>query len=493
MKTRIHSVMAVAIVIAMSLPLAAQQPTAQQEGSERFNRAPISKEILRVKLPKPVEATLPNGLTVLVLEDHRFPLVSVQLNISGAGALYEPAGLPGVANMTASMLREGSKTRSSRQISEEVDNLGASLSAATGWGSAATVLNASGLSDNFDSWFALTADVLINPTFPAEELSRLKLQAKAGLRNQRANPGFLANERFSKAVYGAHPASVRSATNESVDAMTPEILAKWHAEHYLPQNSVLAIAGDVNAQQTIAKLKTWLEGWKKTDAKETVPPNPAPAASKAVYVVDRPGSAQTDLTLGNIAISRTDADYIPLVVMDQIVGAGSASRLFANLRERKGYTYGAYSNFTALKYAGPWLANSQVRGEVTDGAMTEFFNEIKRIREETVDAKELEEQKRLIVARFALSLEQPATVLSFAVIRKIYGFADNYWDVYPEKIMAVTAADVQRVAKKYLNPEALQIVAVGDASKIKSVMEKYGPVQIFNAEGKPVAPEGSAK
>ncbi len=493
MKTKLHSFMAVALVVSLAVPLAAQQPTPQEAGNERFNRAPISKEILRVKLPKPVEATLPNGLSVLILEDHRFPLVSMQLNISGAGALYESADMPGVAQMTAGMLREGTKTRSSKQLAEEIDNLGATFGAGTGWGSASTVLNASGLSDNFDSWFALAADALMNPTFPADELSRLKLQSKAGLRNQRANPGFLANERFSKAVYGSHPASVRTATVESIDAMTPEILAKWHADHYAPQNSLLAIAGDVNAQQTIAKLKTWFAAWKRTDAKVENAENPAPSKEKHVFLVDRPGSAQTDLTLGNIAISRSDPDYVPLVVMDQVIGAGSASRLFANLRERKGYTYGAYSNFTALKYAGPWLANSQVRGEVTDGAMTEFLNEIKRIREEPVDAKELEEQKRLIVARFALSLEQPATILNFAVLRKLYNFPENYWDVYPEKIMAVTAADVQRVAKKYLNPDALQIVAVGDASKIKSVMEKYGPVQVFNADGKPVTSGNSSK
>lgn len=485
MNRKLHSFLALAFVVTVAFAAAAQQPSAQQEGKERFNRAPISKEILRVKLPRPVEATLDNGLTVLILEDHRFPLVNMQLNLSGAGALYEPANLPGVANMTASMLREGTKTRTGRQIAEEVDNLGATLNAGTVWGSSATALNASGLSDNFDSWFALATDVLLNPTFPVEELGRLKLQAKTGLRNQRANPGFLANERFSKAVYGSHPASVRTATNESIDAMTPEVLAKWHADRFAPQNAILAISGDVNAQATIAKLKTWLAAWKRTDLKEVVPASPSPAAGKKVYVVNRPGSAQTDLTLGNIAISRTDPDYITVVVMDQIVGAGSASRLFANLRERKGYTYGAYSNFTAIKYAGPWLANSQVRGEVTDGAMTEFLNEIRRIREEPVSAQELEEQKRLIVSRFALSLEQPATMLNFAVTRKIYGFPADYWDVYPDKIMAVTAADVQRVAKKFLNPDALQIVAVGDASKIKSVMEKYGPVEVFDADGKP--------
>jgi len=491
MKRIHHLLLASALILSLGFSAVAQQPSAQEQGKERYNRAPISKEILRVKLPRPVEARLENGLTVLILEDHRFPLVNVQINISGAGPIYEPANLPGLANVTASMLREGTKTRSGRQIAQEMDNLGATFGAGAGWGSSSTAVNASGLSDNFDQWFALGVDVLLHPTFPNEELSRIKLQQKAGLRNQRANSGFLANERFSKAVFGSHPAAVRTATVESIDAMTPETLAKWHSKRYAPQNCILAISGDVNATATIAKLKQWLAEWKRTDLKEVLPADPKPTSAKHVYVVDRPNSAQTDLTLGNIALSRTDPDYFVLTVMDQIVGGSSASRLFANLRESKGYTYGAYSNFTALKYAGPWRANSQVRGEVTDGAMIEFLNEIRRIREEPVAAQELEEQKRLLVANFALSLEQPATIVNFAVLKKLYGYPDNYWDVFPEKIMAVTAADVQRVAKKYLNPEALQIVAVGDAARIKAVMEKYGPVEVFDADGKPVSPGGA--
>jgi predicted Zn-dependent peptidase len=170
--------------------------------------------------------------------------------------------------------------------------------------------------------------------------------------------------------------------------------------------------------------------------------------------------------------------------MNQVLGGGSTSRLFNNLREDKGYTYGAYSGLSAGEYAGPWEASSEVRTEVTEGAMREFFNEFNRIRDEKVPASELDEKKRSVVARFALSLESPQSVLGFAITRKVYGLPDDYWDTYPAQISAVTAEDIQRVAKKYLTLDNIQIVAVGDATKIKPVLEKYGKVTIYDVDGK---------
>jgi zinc protease len=460
--------------------------------AERKNRAPVSKEILKVNLPKPTETVLPNGLTVLILENHHLPTVSVTLQIAGAGAIYEPADQHGLASITAQMLREGTKTRTSKQFSEDADRLGASVGAVAPFGSSATALTASGLSENFDEWFALFTDMLLNPTFPAEELNKLKLRQLAWLKNQRTNPGFLANERFSKAVYGNHPAATISATPESVQAMTSEALAKWKQERYGPQNAILGIAGDVRASDLIPKLTRWLAAWQRTDAKEVLPPNAQPATSRKIFLVDRPGSVQTTLAMGNISIDRRDPDYIPLVVLNQIFGAGPASRLFMNIREEKGYTYGVYSNFTAVKFPGPWNAGGNLRTEVTEPTMGEFLKEINRICNERVPDAELDEARRAVVASFALQLEQPAQLLGNAILRKTYGFPADYWDTYPAKVSAVTADDVQRVARKYFNPEAMQVVAVGDASKIKSVMEKFGPVEVYNADGKPVTAAGEA-
>ncbi len=460
---------------------------------ERKNKAPVSKEILQPKLPRPLEVTLDNGLTVLIMEDRRFPTVNVSLNISGAGGLFEPANLTGLASVTAQMLREGTKTRNSQALSEEVDRLGATLFANSSFNSSATTINASGLSDNLDQWFALVTDILLNPSFPASELSKLTQRLKVQVRQQRSQPGFLANERFSLAVYGAHPAGRVSYTNESLDALTSEALAKWHAERYAPQNAILGIAGDVRAAELVPKLKTWLAAWKKTDLKEVMPANPVPATAKKIYLVDRPNSVQTTITMGNIALDRRHPDHVAMEVLNRIFGQGPAARLFLNLREEKGYTYGVYSGFTALKYPGPFRAGGDLRTEVTDGAMTEFLKEINRIRDEKVPAPELDDARRALIAGFALTLEQSAQVLGYAVLKKIYGFPDDFWDTYPAKIAAVTADDIQRVARKYLNPDALQIVAVGEGSKIKAILEKYGPVEVFDMEGKAAAKAAAAK
>jgi zinc protease len=454
---------------------------------ELKNRAPVSREILRVKLPKPAEFKLKNGLTVLILEDHRAPYVNVQLYIGSAGSLFEPSDMTGLASATAQMLREGTRSRNSVQIAEEIDRLGASFGAGAAFGSPDAVLSASGLSNNFDDWFSVVIDVLLHPSFPADELEKLKQRQRVQLREQRSASGFLLNERFYRAVYREHPAAHVAPTLQSVDHLSRDALIKWHRERYRPQQAILGIAGDVQTSALMTKLQNQLGRWQRSESKETWPRDPAAATQRNVLLVDRPSSVQTSLALGNIAIRRRSPDYIPMVVMNHVIGGGVSSRLFLNLREEKGYTYGVYSNFSALRYPGPWRAGGNLRTEVTAGALTEFFNEIRRIREEKVPTAELEASKRSIVAGFALSLEQPARLLGFAITRKEYGLPVDYWDSYATKIMEVTADDVQRVARKYLDPTALQLVAVGDAEKIKPILEQYGKVEVFDVNGAPLS------
>jgi len=468
--------------------LLAQAPASDKGVSaskvERLNLAPVSKEILRVKLPSPVEATLDNGVTVMIMEDHRFPTVSLQLQINGAGGIHEPSNQRGLATATAQMMREGTKSRSSKQIAEDVDKLGATLGVFSGFGSTTAVLSASGLSDNFDEWFGLFMDVLLNPTFPADELEKMKTRLRVQLRQQRSQPGFLANERYDRVVYGDHPAAVSGFTEESIAALASEALATWHRDRYVPQGALLGIAGDVTAKELIPKLRKWFAAWKKTDLRVSPPADPKPIAAQKVSIVDRPNSVQTTLTMGNIAIDRVHPDYIGLTVMNRVLGGGPAARLFINLREEKGYTYGVYSYFSAGRYAGPWTAGGDVRTEVTDGAMTEFMKEFNRMRDEKVPPAELDECKRSLVANFALSLEQPTQLLSYALTRKFYNLPVDYWDTYPAKLMAVSADEVQQVARKYIDPGSMQIVAVGDAGKIEEILGKYGPIEVYDIEGK---------
>jgi predicted Zn-dependent peptidase len=450
----------------------------------------VSKDILKVKLPRPVETTLPNGISLMILEDHRFPLVTVQFDIDGAGPMYEPAGQPGLAGATARLMTEGTKTRTSKQIAEEIDSLGASLSASAGFGSGSTVVGASGLSDTFEKWFALTADVLLHPSFPADELAQYQSRAKPALLQQRSQPGFLANQTMSRALYGTYPAAVVSATPESLDSLTPAMLAEWHDKHYAPQNTILAISGDVHAETLVPKLREWLAEWQRSKMIVNFSAGPPPANKEKIFLVDRPGSVQTTLLMGNLAIDRTNPDYPALVVLNEVLGAGSASRLFLNLREEKGYTYGVYSNVIARKYAGPWTAGGDLRTEVTDGAMTEFVRELNRIRDEKVSADELDAARRSVVARFALSLESPQQLIAYAITRKTYNFPADYWDKYPAQIAAITGDDIQRVARKYIDPATMQVVAVGDAGKIKTVLEKYGPVDLVGSPNQQPAAAG---
>jgi predicted Zn-dependent peptidase len=480
----------IVVVLIFITALVASLESFAQEGPqiapskvERKDRAPVARDILPVKLPKPIEAKLKNGLTVLILEDRRAPYITMQLHISGAGALFEPPAMTGLANATAAMLREGTESRNSLQLAEEIDRLGASIGAGASFGAPDTTINASGLSENFDAWLKLAVEMLLRPSFPADELEKLKQRMRAQLREQRSNANFLLNERFNRLVYGDHPAAQVSASAESIDRLSRENLRQWHGERFAPENSVLGIAGDVRAKELLAKLEKQLSGWKKRPVARPWPQNPRPASARKVMLVHRPASVQTTVALGNIAIDRRSADYLPMVLMNDIIGGGASARLFLNLREEKGYTYGVYSSFSALRYPGPWRAGGNMRTEVTDGALVEFYKEIRRIRDEKVSSRELDESKRSIVAGFALSLEQPSRLLNFAITRLFYGLPSDYWETYASKVMAVSAEDVQRVARKYLEPDALQLVAVGDAAKIKTVLEKYGAVEVYDSNG----------
>lgn len=451
---------------------------------ERKNRAPVSDEILRVKIPKATEMMLPNGLTVLVLEDHRLPLVTARLTILGAGALNDPADVPGLANVTAAMLKEGTATRSSKQVAEQSEELGATITAQAPWGAETATFTASGLSDNASQWIALASDILLNPSFPESELTKLKQRMKIELQQQRGTARFLAQERFNRAVYGKHPAAITSPTLQALDKITPAMLAEWHATRYVPENAILGVVGDISPAE-VQQMFAAMPNWKAGPTKAGLPAATKPASGRKIFLVDRPGSVQTDVEIGNIAISRLDSDYIPMVVMDRIVGGGASARLFMNLREVHGYTYGAYSMLVARRYAGPWIATGSMRTDATGGAMTEFMNEINRIRDTPVPEKELEETKHSIVAGFALTLEHPSDLLDYAIALKVYNLPADYWDTYPAKIMAITAEQIQRVARKYIVPDDLQIVAVGDAAKLKSVLDKYGAVEVFDTNGQP--------
>jgi zinc protease len=490
MISKSNSALAAAIVMALATVLsAAQGPKPPSKGLVVKGKAPISKEVLKVKLPKAFETRLSNGMQVIVLEQHKLPTFAMQMVVL-SGGLADPSDQHGAAQATAASLREGTKTRTSKQIAEQVDALGASLSATSGLSTINSLVNASGLTDNVDQIMELFADVILNPSFPADELTKFKTRALAQLRAQRAQPGFLANEMFAKVMYGSHPAGRVSLTAEEIQKLTPEVLRSFHAAHYKPNNAIFAIVGDVKPAEIVAKLEKTFGSWQRGDVPQTSIPKVSEAAAAKIHLINRVGSVQTNLVLGNLAIERTDPDYYAIDVMNQVVGGGASARLFLNLREDKGYTYGAYSGFSAFKYRGTFRANTEVRTEVTKGSMDELMYELKRIRDERVAQEEFDRAKRTIIGGFALQLESPQALLNNIITQKLYGLPADYWDTFTQKLAAITPDDVQRVAKKYLDLSRLQIVAVGDASKITDVLKQYGTVEIYDTEGKPVRPGG---
>src|SRR5947209_10196305 len=417
---------------------------------ERLNRVPVNNEILKVKLPHPKEVQLPNGLTILVLEQHKLPTIDCSLWIK-SGALSDPKEMPGLASFTADLLREGTGKRTSVQIATELDELGATFRAGPVFGNDYTSIDSSGLSSSADKLMELISDIVLNPSFPTDELARYVRQQKAGLIQLRSNPGFLARERFAQAVYGDFPAAIQSTTADSLQKATPEALKKFHDANYTPNNAILGFAGDITVAQATELAKKYCISWKHRPS-PTMKPSPiAPPGPARVYLVDRPSSVQSNILAGGLSLRRSDPEFIPLFVVNRVLGGNSTARLFLNLREEKGYTYGAYSRVSANLFPGTFAANTEARNAVTDGALHELMYEFKRIRDERVPQGELEDAKRSIVSSFALQVERPAFVLGSWMQTKYYGLPQDYWDIYSDQIAKVDADTVQRTAKKYVD------------------------------------------
>jgi predicted Zn-dependent peptidase len=488
MSRKIFSLTVAFLLSAASLPAqTAQGPAGDTKQLpskvQRLNKVPINNEILKVKLPHPAEITLPNGLTLLVLEQHRLPTVSYTLWIK-SGALSDPKDIPGLASFTADLLREGTAKRNSSQIATELDELGANFNAVSAFGTNLTSIQSSGLSESADKVMELTSDIVLNPSFPADELQKYQRREGARLLQLRSNAAFLARERFNRAVYGDFAAAVLSPTSDSLKKASSETLKAFHDKYYAPNNAILAVSGDITVAQASELAKKYFGGWKNhpIDA-PGIGTVPALTSAKTI-LVDRPGSVQSNILAGGLSLRRSDPDFIALAVANRILGGGSAARLFSNLREEKGYTYGAYSRVTSDLFPGTFIANTEVRNNVTEPSLHELMYEFKRLRDEKVPAAELEDAKRSIVSSFALSLESPATIVNSWMAVKYYGLPADYWDHYSDQIAKVDADTVQRIAKKYVDLDHLQIVVVGDAKEVREGVAKYGVVEVYDAEGK---------
>ena len=355
-----------------------------------------------LNLPEQSATVLKNGLGLVVVEDKRLPLISFRLAFR-SGDANDPAELPGLSDMMSHLLTEGTTTRTSRQIAEEVERYGATL--AVGSSSDFSTVAASTLSVYADEILTLLADVTLNASFPQNEVDLARENTKQLLIQQRAQPTFLASERLSQVMFGKHPYSRLSPTPEMLDAMTRDDLVRFRESTYIPNNAVLMVVGDVERDAIIERIEGLFGDWKSGTLPDQNFPAPPRRSARAIYVVDRPGSAQSNIVIANEGITRTSPDYFPMLLMHTILGANASSRLFMNLREEKGYTYGAYSNLDARRLAGTFRATAEVRTPVTGASLHEFFYELNRIRDEAVSAEELKNAKAYLAGVFPIRIE----------------------------------------------------------------------------------------
>ena len=452
----------------------------QTEDFRRQAPAPLASKPLNI--PQPYETTLANGLQVVIVEDARLPLVSYRLAFR-TGSANDPAELPGLTSLMADLLNEGTETRTSKQIADEVARLGATLTA--GVNSDYTTVAASALATYGDQILDLMADVALHPSYPENELQLSRQNRKQGLIAQRAQPSFLASETLSRILFGQHPYATISATPESLDAMTRDRVLSFHRATFIPNNAVLVVVGNVKRDAVLKRAGDLFGKWAKGQAPTMSFPAPPARSTRAIYVVDRPTSEQSNIVIANTSINRTSPDYFPMLVMHTVLGANASSRLFMNLREEKGYTYGAYSSFDTRRDAGTFRATAEVRTPVTGASLKEFFYELERIRKELVSEKELKDAKSYLTGVFPIRIETQEGLIDQIVQMKMYNLPADYLQTYRERVAGVTAADIQRVANQNITPDKVAIVIVGDAAAISEQIKPYAQtVELYDTSGK---------
>lgn len=481
MKTKMSLVFltACAVILALTNMLMAQD-------IDRTIR-PVGKPAPKVALPAIQKAELQNGLNVWLVEHHELPTVALNLVIQ-AGADHDPLTMPGLASLTADMIDEATKTKDALQISEAIESIGANFGTSSSFDGSFMTLNT--LTKHIDKALAVFADVLLNPTFPQKDFERIRKQRLGQLLQQKDQPVTIANNAYSLILYGSdHPyGNNPSGSEASLKGMTTEDLKRFYSAYYRPNNATLIIVGDLTMKEIIGKLNTNLADWKKGDIASFTIPAPRVIDSMRVYLVDKPGAPQSEVRIGYPALARNTPDYFPVLLMNRLLGGQFTSRINLNLREKHGYTYGARSGFSFQKGAGPFTASGGIVTEKTDSSLIEFLYEINLMKKKGMSASELEFVKKGLVGGFALGFETPAQIAGSLQNIVLYGLPENYFNNYLQNIESVTLADIQRVSSRYLDTGKMDVVVVGDLSKIKDGVTKLnlGPVILADVDGKPI-------
>lgn len=464
----------------LSLLCAASLAFAQ--ATDRSKRPEPAREPQLV-IPAPQKVALPNGLQLWLVEHNELPMLQMQMIIK-SGAAEDPLGKAGLASFTAAMLDEGTKTRDLFAIEDDLDFIGADLSTSSSWDGSFITLTT--LTKHLDKALEVFADVILHPVFPAPEFDRIKDQRLNGLLQEKDQPVALADKVYARVLYGEnHPyGQPDEGTENSVKAVKRDDLANFYASYYAPNNATLLVVGDIKMKDLQPKIAKIFAGWKKKTVKHRNVPAVARFTGVKIYLADKPEAAQSEIRTGNIGVSRDTKDYFPLMVLNTILGGQFSSRLNMNLRETKGYTYGARSSFAMQRLPGPFTARAGVKTAVTDSALIEFVKELRKIYEEPVSAEELAFAKSTLTRSLPRQLETPRQLIGQMNEAVLYNLPDNFLNTAIPNINAVTIADVQRVARAYVQPQNLAIVIAGDVAKIREGIEKlgYGPVVVFDLE-----------
>jgi zinc protease len=450
----------------------------------------------RFTLPGIQRRQLPNGLEVVIVEHHELPVVTMNLVVK-SGSAADPQNRAGLASLTADLLDEGTKRRSALEISNSLTDIGARLGTSADWDSSSA--NLATLTRHLDKALDIYADVVTNPAFNEDELKRSRVGRLTSIKQQKDNANAIANTVYSSILYGrnhpyGHPAT---GDEDSVKAIESDDVRRFYQNFYRPNNSTLIVVGDVNPETILPKLERAFGGWQKGDVPMVAIPATQNREQAAIYIVDRPGSAQSVISIGQIGVARSTPDYFPLLVLNTMLGGQFVSRVNLNLREDKGYTYGARTAFDYRRGAGPFAATAGVFTKVTKESVAEFMKELRGVRGEIpITAKELEFSKQAIIRGFPRGFETPNQMANRLSDVVLYDLPDDYFNSYIQKVRAVTLGDVQRVANRYLDPSRMAILVVGDRKVIEPglrSLEAVGATITFvDMEGKPVAVSGGA-
>jgi predicted Zn-dependent peptidase len=419
---------------------------------------------------------LPNGLKIVVIEQHELPLTEVVLQVR-AGGESDPPGKTGTAALAAAMLTEGTTSRTSLQIADQAAYLGVELSANSGWEQSAVSLHAP--TAQLDSALALFTDVALRPSFPTADLERVRKVRLTALQQVRDRGPAIADRAFANAVFGErHPyGRPLSGTESSVASISRDDLQRFYTTYYRPNNATLLVVGDVRPDDVERRARDLFGAWAKGAISATAASTAATAKATTVVLIDKPGAAQSSFRIGGIGAARSTSDYFALQVMNTILGGAFTSRLMQNLRETHGYTYGAGSGFGLRRSAGPFTASAEIVTAKTDSALIEFIKELRAIRD-TVPIDELAKAKRYLQLGLPANFETTGGIASEFLPLLTYGIPLDFYDSAVQRYGAITQADVQRVARQYVNPDALTIVIVGDRKTIEPGIRALKPGEI---------------